>query len=210
MFEESQAAAFAELALGNIDRPLPHKLDHLLTDDADPHTADHVALHPAFFGSFDWHSSVHMHWLLVRVLRLHPGLSAAPRIVERLSDHLTGDRIARERAYCAWPAGATFERPYGWAWLLELRAELERLASVDRRARAWADAVDPLAHDLATRLAAFAAAAPYPIRSGVHSCTAFALTLALDHARTCAHSTHARPSDSLTAAASVSSPSTWW
>jgi len=191
MLDESRAAAFAEAALGNVDRALPHKLDHLLTDDADPHTPDPVALHPAFFGSFDWHSSVHMHWLLVRVLRLHPGLSAAPRIVERLSDHLTGDRIARERAYCAGPAGATFERPYGWAWLLELRAELERLASVDRRARAWADAVDPLAHDLATRLAAFAAAAPYPIRSGVHSCTAFALTLALDHARTCAAPEHA-------------------
>jgi hypothetical protein len=191
MLDESRAAAFAAVALGNVDRPLPHKLDHLLTDDADGSTSDHVELHPAFYGSFDWHSSVHMHWLLVRILRLYPGLSAGPQIVERLGDHLALDRIARERAYCAGPAGATFERPYGWAWLLELRAELERLAAVDPRARTWADAVDPLAQDLATRLAAFATAAPYPIRSGVHSCTAFALTLALDHARTCAESAHA-------------------
>ncbi len=189
--DEVQAAAFAEVALANVERAFPHKLDHLMVEGPDARVADHVALHPAFFGSFDWHSSVHMHWLLVRVLRLHPGLPAAPRIVERLSAHLTPDRIARERAYCAGPAGATFERPYGWAWLLELRAELERLAAVERRGRAWADAVDPLAADLATRLAAFASTAPYPIRSGVHSCTAFALTLALDHAHTCSAPAHA-------------------
>jgi hypothetical protein len=189
--DESRAAAFAEVALGNVDRPLPHKLDHLLTAGAGTSAADHVALHPAFYGSFDWHSSVHMHWLLVRILRVQPGVPAAPRIVARLDAHLAPERIAQERAYCAGPAGATFERPYGWAWLLELRAELERLAAVDRRARGWADAVDPFANDLATRLAAFATAAPYPIRSGVHSCTAFALTLALDHARTCAAPGHA-------------------
>ncbi len=187
--DESRAAAFAEVALGNVDRPLPHKLDHLLTADAS--AADHVALHPAFYGSFDWHSSVHMHWLLVRILRVQPGVPAAPRIAKRLDAHLAPDCMARERAYCAGPAGGTFERPYGWAWLLELRAELERLAAVDCRARSWADAVDPFASDLAMRLAAFATAAPYPIRSGVHSCTAFALTLALDHARTCAAPGHA-------------------
>lgn len=189
--DEVQAAAFAEVALANVERPFPHKLDHLLVDGPDLGAADPMAVHPAFFGSYDWHSSVHMHWLLVRVLRLYPHLPIGPRISERLSAHLTPDRIAREQAYCAGPAGATFERPYGWAWLLELRAELERLAAIDRRARAWADAIDPLATDLAIRLVGFVSTSPYPIRSGVHSCTAFALTLALDHAQACDASAHA-------------------
>lgn len=189
--DESQAAGFAQVAITNVTQPFPHKFDHLLCDGPDPAVADHVGLHPVFFGSYDWHSSVHMHWLLVRILRLHPGLRSGPRIVEQLSAHLTSSRIVKERAYCASAAGRTFERPYGWAWVLELRAELERLAAVDPRARAWADAVDPLATDLADRLAGFVRSAPYPIRSGVHSCTAFALTLALDHATTCAAPEHA-------------------
>lgn len=189
--DESWAAGFAQVAIANVAQPFPHKIDHLLCEGLDPLVADHVALHPVFFGSYDWHSSVHMHWLLARILRLHPGLRSASRVVEQLAAHLTASGIERERAYCAGPAGRTFERPYGWAWVLELRAELERLAAVDGRARSWADAVDPLAADLADRLSGFVRSAPYPIRSGVHSCTAFALTLALDHARTCAAAEHA-------------------
>jgi hypothetical protein len=188
--DEPRATAFAAVALANVGRPFPHKIDHLLCDGPDPAAADPAVLHPVFFGSYDWHSSVHMHWLLVRMLRLHPRLPVAPRIVAWLADHLTPAHVARERAYCAGPAGATFERPYGWAWLLELRAELERLAADEPRARGWAAAVDPLAADFAKRLAAFVRAAPYPIRSGVHACTAFALTLALDHAKTCAAAEH--------------------
>lgn len=184
-FDEPLAASFAALALANVARPFPHKLDHLLVAGPDPTVADHVALHPVFFGSYDWHSSVHMHWLLVRLLRLHPRLPLRSRILDRLDEHLTVSRIAVERAYCSGPSGRTFERPYGWAWLLELRAELERLAIADPGRRPWAEALDPLADDLATRMAAFVAAAAYPVRSGVHSCTAFALLLSLDHARTC-------------------------
>jgi hypothetical protein len=184
--DEPRAAAFAAVALANVARAFPHKLDHLLVDPPPHAVVDHVELHPVFFGSYDWHSSVHMHWLLVRILRMHPGLAVADRIATCLADRLTPERLDRERAYVAGPAGATFERPYGWAWLLELRAELERLAAVDHRGRGWADAVDPLAGEIASRLVAFSRGAAYPIRSGVHSCTAFAVTLALDHARTCA------------------------
>jgi hypothetical protein len=184
------AAAFARVALANIDRAYPHKLDHLLTGP-EPAAADHVALHPVFFGSYDWHSSVHMHWLLVRMLRLHPDLAEAPRVAACLERQLTPSRLAREQAYLADPSARTFERPYGWAWLLELRAELERLATTSHhamrsRAAGWAAAVDPLARDLAARLGDFVRAAPYPVRTGTHGSTAFAAILALDYAATLA------------------------
>lgn len=185
VLDDRRAAVFADVALANVARAFPHKLDHLLGERPPGAVVDHIELHPAFFGSYDWHSSVHMHWLVVRILRTHPGLPVAGRIEACLAAHLTPERLDRERAYVVGPAGTTFERPYGWAWLLELRAELERLAAVDHRGRAWADAVDPLAGEIASRLVAFSRGAAYPIRSGVHSCTAFALTLALDHARTC-------------------------
>lgn len=179
------AAACARVALANVSRPYPHKLDHLLVTGPDPTAADHVTLHPVFCGSYDWHSSVHMHWLLARILRLHPALQECGPVAAWLSERLTPDRVACEQAYCAGPAGGTFERPYGWAWVLELRAELERLRGADPRAAAWCVALDPLARDLAARLADFVASAPYPIRSGTHANTAFAAILAIDHARTC-------------------------
>lgn len=178
------AAGFASVALVNIDRAYPHKLDHLLTGP-EPGAADHVALHPVFFGSYDWHSSVHMHWLLVRLLRLQPQVARRDQIVATLAGHLTGERVARERTYCNRPGAETFERPYGWAWLLQLRAELERLRGSLPQADDWARAVDPLACDLADRLASLWARSPYPIRSGAHANTAFAAILALDYARSC-------------------------
>jgi len=180
------ATAFAAVALVNVGRPYPHKLDHLLTGP-EPAAADHVAVHPVFHGSYDWHSSVHMHWLLVRMLRLHPSAAQGDEIAAALDDRLTSDRLAGERAYCSRPDAATFERPYGWAWLLELRAELERLGRQFPRATAWAEAVDPLAADRAARLASFFRLAAYPIRSGTHANTAFAGMLALDYAVTCGH-----------------------
>src|SRR3954464_11833219 len=79
--------------------------------------------HPAFYGSYDWHSAVHMHWLLVRVLRLYPTGDDARRIADGLDRHLNAAAIERELAYFRSRAGRTFERPYGWAWLLELQAE---------------------------------------------------------------------------------------
>ena len=178
------ATAFARVALANIDRPYPHKLDHLLTGP-EPAATDHRALHPVFFGSYDWHSSVHMHWLLVRLLRLQPHVAIRGELITALDARLTADGMAGERAYCSRPDAATFERPYGWAWLLALRAELERLRPLLPAATAWTDAVDPLAVDLAARLASFYSMATYPLRAGTHANTAFAGMLALDHAVTC-------------------------
>ena len=170
---EDQAAALAAVALANVQRQYPRHVSHLLKgpgEDLDPRR-----LHPAFYGSYDWHSAVHMHWLLARIQRLYPDARIAPLF----DQHLASSAMRAELAY--FEANATFERPYGWAWLLELQAELLRLGE-----RRWSDAVRPLAEELAGRLARFVAGAPYPIRAGSHGNTAFACLLGLDYARSAA------------------------
>ena len=169
------AGAFADVALKNVTREYPRHIIHLLTAPA----ADLAprALHPAFYGSYDWHSAVHMHWLLARILRTHPGLASASKIARTLDAHLSSSALQRELAYFGSPAGRTFERPYGWAWLLELQAELSRLGE-----RRWIESVRPLATLIAARFSTFVSAAPYPIRAGSHGNTAFACVLALDFA----------------------------
>jgi len=180
--DSAVASAFARVALANVERPFPHKLDHLLVSGPEPRGADHLALHPAFFGSYDWHSAVHMHWLLVRTLRMQADLPEAAAIAAVLDRHLAPEPLGAEARYLRSPAGRTFERPYGWAWLLELRAELARLDAERGGASGWAAALDPLARELAARLAAFVSSAVYPIRSGTHPNTAFACLLAHDYA----------------------------
>jgi hypothetical protein len=171
-----QAAAFAAAALANVTREFPRHVSHLLSGPGQ--LPGQRALHPAFYGSYDWHSAVHMHWTLARVLRLYPSLSIGPTITERLDAHLSAAAMAAELRYFQSASGRTFERPYGWAWLLELQAELLRL-----RNTRWSAAVEPLAGELAQRMAAFVKGAPYPIRAGTHGNTAFACLLALDYAR---------------------------
>lgn len=175
---EEIAAAFAATALANVVREYPRHVGHLLTragEELNPRK-----LHPAFYGSYDWHSAVHMHWLLARVLRLYPSQSV--KINPVLDRHLTLEALGAELAYFNSAAGRTFERPYGWAWLLELQAELLRLGNAK-----WSDAVQPLAGELALRMRHFVSGAPYPIRTGSHGNTAFACLLALDYARTAAN-----------------------
>jgi hypothetical protein len=169
-----QAAAFAATALSNVTREFPRHISHLLT-----HPGEELGprrLHPAFYGSYDWHSAVHMHWLLARVLRL---FGVREEIASLFDRHLSAKAMALELEYFRSPGARNFERPYGWAWLLELQAELLRLGEAR-----WSAAVQPLAEELARRMARFVAAAPYPIRAGSHGNTAFACLLALDYART--------------------------
>lgn len=173
MLTAELATAFARVALANVEREYPRKVDHLLTGPAP--WVEPRAYHPAFYGSFDWHSAVHMHWLLARVLRLYPELES--QVAGVLDAHLNADSIARELAFFRGAGGATFERPYGWAWLLELQAELLRLER-------WSQALAPLAGELAGRLARYLRSSPYPVRAGAHGNTAFACVLALDYART--------------------------
>lgn len=168
-----QASAFAAAALANVVREYPRHVSHLLTGPGK--ALGQRSLHPAFYGSYDWHSAVHMHWTLVRVFRLFP---QKQEISTLLDHHLAPAAIGAELRYFQSPAGKTFERPYGWAWLLELQAELLRLGNAR-----WSEAVHPLAAELARRMAAFVKGAPYPIRAGSHGNTAFACLLALDYAR---------------------------
>ena len=166
------AGRLARVALANVARPYPHKLDHLLS--AAGEQLDHRRVHPAFFGSYDWHSAVHMHWSLARIWKLSPELPHRPEIARQLDEHLSVASIAAELAYFRSPAGRTFERPYGWAWLLKLQAELTGTR--------WEKAVAPLAAELAARLARYLQV-PYPVRAGSHGNSAFACVLALDYAR---------------------------
>jgi hypothetical protein len=172
------ASQLARVALSNIGREYPRRIDHLAgaaEDELQPRRQ-----HPAFYGSYDWHSAVHMHWLLARVLRLYPVSREAPPIADALDEHLSAEALQQELAYFRSPAGASFERPYGWAWLLELQAEA--LAAKLR----WGRALAPLADELAGRMSRYLDHSPYPVRAGSHANSAFACVLALDYARAAA------------------------
>jgi hypothetical protein len=172
------AEKFAALALAHVAREYPNKLDHVLASAED--VRGPRALHPIFFGSFDWHSCVHGFWLLARLLRRHPDLPAGPEIRRLFDERITPANVETECAYLERPDSRGFERPYGWAWLLELQAELElHEAPAGRQAAAH---LRPLAAVFARRFADFLPLCDYPMRTGVHSSTAFALRLAADYA----------------------------
>jgi len=169
------ASRFARIALGHVRREYPHKLDHVLNGPED--ALGPRALHPIFYGSFDWHSCVHGYWLLMRLRRLFPGLPEAPVIEALANEMLAPDKVAGELAYLDRVGSAGFERPYGWGWLLKLHAELAR-----HEGRPWARDVEPLARAFARRFRDHLPKLTYPIRVGTHFNSAFALTLALDWA----------------------------
>ena len=171
------AARFADLALGHVGREYPNNLDHALSGPGDAATPR--ALHPIFYGSYDWHSCVHGHWLLARLLRRFPDLRRSADIRALFDAQFTADKVAGECAYFAAPTARGFKRPYGWAWLLKLAVELT-LSGEER----WARALAPLAELLARRFVEFLPLAAYPVRSGAHFNTAFALRLAADYAAT--------------------------
>jgi hypothetical protein len=169
------ASQFAGIALGHVTREYPNKLDHVLEGPGDARGPR--ALHPIFYGSFDWHSCVHGYWLLATLLRRESAIPEAAAIRELFDQAFTAPNVAGEVAYLARPSSRGFERPYGWGWLLKLQAEL--LAQAEPR---WASACQPLADAFAARFREFLPRADYPIRTGVHSSTAFALALAQDYA----------------------------
>ena len=173
-----RAEQFARIALGHVGREYPNKLDHVFTDEGDVRAP--LALHPIFFGSFDWHSCVHTHWLLARLYRRFPTLAVGGQIRALFDARFTPAKVAAECAYLQAPASRGFERPYGWAWLLMLQGELVRHGSAE--GRAWAGQLAPLAALFVERFQGFLPLATYPIRSGAHANTAFALLLALDYA----------------------------
>ena len=177
--DAASAARFADIALANVVREYPGKPDHTLGGDGD--LAPPRVLHPAFHGSFDWHSCVHMHWLLVHVRRAHPGVPQRAAIDALLDRNLAAANIAAECAYLRRPHAQSFERPYGWTWLLKLADELA--LSADDDARRWAVQLAPLARMIVERYLAWLPKADYPIRYGMHSNGAFGLLFALDYGK---------------------------
>ncbi len=176
---EAQGSHFANLALKCIQREYPNKPDHVINDPGDVRRPR--AMHPAFYGCFDWHSSVHGHWMLVRLLKLFPTLPEATAIRKALNENLAEENIRVETAYLDQPNRESFERTYGWAWLLKLGEELHGWNDAD--GTRWYSNLDPLARAVAARFMAFLPKQTYPIRTGVHPNTAFALAFALDYAR---------------------------
>lgn len=177
--DAAAATRFARLALDCVHREYPNKIAHVLASDADakpPHE-----LTPAFFGCYDWHSSVHGHWLLARVGRLFPNEPIAAQARAALARSLTSEHLDAELAYLQGENRASFERPYGLAWLLQLAAELR--AWNDPQARQWSAALAPLESEAAAHLKSWLPKLRYPIRIGEHDQTAFAFGLVWDWAR---------------------------
>jgi hypothetical protein len=174
----------AELALTCVHKEYPNKISHVLNGDTDVKAPRELT--PAFYGCYDWHSSVHGHWLLARVARLHPDAPFAARARAALDKSLTPATIAAEVHYLKGPGRVSFERPYGLAWLLQLHAELHEWADerpANAEIRKWAQALESLVSAATSRIADWLPKLTAPIRVGEHSQTAFSFGLMLDWAR---------------------------
>ncbi|HPF41677.1 MAG TPA: DUF2891 domain-containing protein [Phycisphaerae bacterium] len=169
---------FAQMAMDCVHRPYPNKIAHVLASDADAKPPRELT--PVFFGCFDWHSAVHGHWLLVRLIRLHPEAPFADRARDLLAESFTDANVAAEVAYLSAKGRTSFERPYGLAWLLQLSAELHEWD--DPQARKWAKRLEPLETIAVERLTSWLPKLSHPVRTGTHDQTAFALGLIHDWA----------------------------
>lgn len=180
---QAQASRFARLALKGIRKEYPNKPADVLNSKDELRSPREV--HPAFYGCFDWHSAVHGHWMLIRLLRLFPDLPEQKEIRVALTENLTAENLQIEAEYFKRPNTQSYERPYGWSWLLKLAEELHTWDDPD--AKAWSKNLRPLTDIVVARYLAYFPKQTYPIRSGVHSSTAFGLALAHDYARTVGH-----------------------
>ena len=178
-FDQAQAARFARLALDCVHKEYPNKIAHSLNSDADVQPPR--LLTPAFYGCFDWHSSVHGHWLLVRLTRLFPQAPFAAEARRAVAQSLTPANIAQEVKYLDADGRTAFERPYGLAWLLQLAAELREWN--DPQARQWSAVLRPLEQAVIARISGWLPKLEHPIRTGEHNNTAFGMGLMLDYAR---------------------------
>jgi hypothetical protein len=172
------AEKLARVALSHLTREYPNLLYHTLSSRRDVRTPRQ--LHPVFFGSMDWHSCAHGYWLLATLLRLFPALSIAGKIEQLFDTQLTASKVRGEVRYLQQPLRGIFERPYGWAWLLMLAAELSRHDG--KKAKRRSDALAPLAGAFTLRFLEFLPKATYPTRVGTHFNSAFAVALALEYA----------------------------
>jgi len=176
---ENGAAILATLPLKCITKEFPNKTNHISNTKED-HVLTPVELHPAFYGCFDWHSSVHGHWMLIKLLKQFPDLQSATNIRAILSNHFTERNMEEELKYFDLPLTNSWERTYGWAWLLQLDAELIDWDDAD--GKEWKKNLEPLTQKIITLWRDFLPKQSYANRTGVHPNTAFGLSLAYDYA----------------------------
>ena len=175
------ASHLASLPLKCITKEFPNKTSHTSNSEKD-HVLLPKQLHPVFYGCFDWHSSVHGHWMLIRLLKLFPTMPEANAIREILNKTITMENVLNELKYFDIPLTAGWERTYGWAWILKLDEELFSWNNAD--AKRWHEALQPLTKKIVELWTKFLPKQTYPNRTGVHPNTAFGLVFALDYART--------------------------
>jgi hypothetical protein len=187
-FDAAEAERFAKLALACVHKEYPNKISHVLNSDAD--VAPPRKLTPAFCGCYDWHSSVHGHWLLVRLLRTFPDALFAKDARDGLGRSLTAENLKQEAAYIKGEGRSSFERAYGLSWLLQLCAELREWD--DPQAKEWSENLKPLEQAAVERLANWLPKLSHPVRIGEHDQTAFGLGLMFDYARTVRNDTFAK------------------
>lgn len=176
------ASALAALPLKCILQQYPNKINHTAVSDSDQ-VLTPIQQHPSFYGCFDWHSSVHGHWMLVKLLKQFPDLQEKEAIRKILSTTLHPSKLLQETRYFKSTLSKSFERTYGWAWLLKLQEEL--ITWDDPDAVKWRNALQPLCDTVIQLWRSFLPKQTYPNRTGVHGNTAFGLGFALDYARTC-------------------------
>jgi hypothetical protein len=176
--EEEVALNFARIALDCMQREYPNKLNQVLKTEADLKSPKD--LHPAFYGCFDWHSSVHGHWMLIRIMKQFPDNILADEIRTKLGENLTAENLQGEVLYFN-QASPSWERTYGWAWLLKLAEELYTWD--DPQAKVWYTNINDLAEVVAKKYVSFLPTQQYPVRTGVHPNTAFGLSFAHDYAQ---------------------------
>jgi hypothetical protein len=176
---EDKAEYLYEFAYHCIDQEYPNKTGHVTGDASDLSTPSEM--HPAFYGCFDWHSAVHGHWTLVNLLIHYPDFEYRDEIIEKLSLNITKENILQEVAYFAGEHNKTFERTYGWVWLLKLAESLDQWN--DPVADTLQSNLQPLTDLIENKLKEFLPKLTYPIRVGEHPNTAFALSFAIDYAR---------------------------
>lgn len=173
------AASWAQLVLKGVDTEFPNKMSLLYTNPDQIKRPRETF--PAFYGCYDWHSSVHGHWVLVRLLRQFPEMESAASLRTVLSRHLSRENLQQEADFFAKPEQKTYERMYGWAWLLRLAMELEQWDDPD--AQRWRENIRPLESVLVGRIREYLPLLTFPIRIGQHTDTGFALGQILDYAR---------------------------
>lgn len=173
-----QANHLASLPVKCLQQEFPNKLNQLLLDSTE--ILSPKQLHPAFYGCFDWHSSVHGHWSLIYLLNHFPDLANKNEIIQKLKTNLSKESIQVEVAYFSKNHEKSFERTYGWNWLLKLQLELE--ISKEPFAKELAQNLKPLSDLIVQRYYEFLPKLLYPVRAGTHNNTAFGLTFAWDYA----------------------------